>query len=177
MKQLLIIVTLIGFFGCKKTTTPSNENEHEAITKVSLLFFENGIATDTFSINDPDGDGGNLPLTIDTIYILKNKSYTCITKLYNSTQIPAKDVTQNIINQANAHELFYLHNTLVNITRTDKDNDGFTLGLNTIWQIPDTLQSGIVRIKLMHKPFIKGNNDSHTLGHSDVDVNFPLTIK
>ena len=57
----IFIGTLFLFYliGCSKSVDkPNDENEHESINKVELLFSESGGATKTFAIEDADGDGG-----------------------------------------------------------------------------------------------------------------------
>ena len=70
MKQVkrIFIGTLFLFclIGCSKSVDkPNDENEHESINKIELLFSESGGATKTFAIEDADGDGGKPPSRID----------------------------------------------------------------------------------------------------------------
>ncbi len=72
MKQLKVGVIYAVFMmlmvGCSKdVSNPNDENEHEAINKIELVFAETGGATTSFIMEDPDGDGGNPPSRIDTI--------------------------------------------------------------------------------------------------------------
>jgi hypothetical protein len=92
MKQVKRI--FIGAFflscliGCSKSVDkPNDENEHESINKIELIFSESGGTTKTFSIEDADGDGGNPPSRIDTIVAQPNKQYTVAVKLYNITNL------------------------------------------------------------------------------------------
>ena len=64
MKQLKVGIIYAVFMmlmvGCSKDVSkPNDENEHEAINKIELVFAETSGATTSFVIEDPDGDGGN----------------------------------------------------------------------------------------------------------------------
>lgn len=172
---MIITLAIVSLAACKKTENPNNENEHEAITTLSLIFKLNNAVIDTFVFDDPDGDGGNVPVRIDTIKLMANTNYTAEVLLTNKTKNPPSDVTGTIKNQANAHEMYYLTDSPIQITKTDKDISGFPLGLQTIWVTTNGF-TGTVRIKLMHKPLIKGNNDNPNVGHSDIDITMPLQV-
>ncbi|MFN4082428.1 MAG: hypothetical protein ACK4K9_02245 [Bacteroidia bacterium] len=168
----------IAIAACKKTGNPNNENEHDAITTVQLIFKTDTLPPDTFFYDDPDGDGGNYPLTIDTIKLTSKKIYNVEVRFLNKTKNPAVDVTQIVIEQATAHEVFYLPLGLnLLIEKTDKDKAGFPLGLKSIWSTATPLQKGQIRIKLMHKPVVKGANDSPNIGHTDVDIYMPIIVE
>lgn len=176
----LIYFTILYMFvlsSCEDPEDANNENEHEAITTVAIYVSKTGIPTDTFYFDDPDGDGGNPPLLTDTIKLDTQSTYSVSLRFFNKTKYPTSDVTPTIQEQSTSHEVFILPtNAEFAITRTDKDAVGFPLGLLSIWQTANIPIQGSVRIKLMHKPVIKGSNDSPEKGHSDIDVIFPLKI-
>lgn len=174
-KTMIVALAILTLAACKKTENPNNENEHEAITTLSLIFKTNNNVVDTFVFDDPDGDGGNIPMRIDTIKLLANTTYTAEVLLTNKTKNPPSDVTGTIRSQSNAHELYYLTSSNIQIVKTDKDASGFPLGLTSTWTTTNGL-TGTVRIKLMHKPLIKGANDNPTVGHSDIDATMPLRV-
>jgi hypothetical protein len=176
MKKIVIVtLVIVSLAACKKTENPKNEHEHEAITTLSLIFKLNNTVVDTFVFDDPDGDGGNAPIRIDTIKLMANNTYTAEVLFTNKTKNPPSHVTGTIRNQANAHEVYYLTDSPIQIIKTDKDNSGFPLGLQSTWITTNSF-IGTVRIKLMHKPLIKGNNDGPNVGHSDIDLIMPLQV-
>ncbi len=179
MKKLTIfIIAAISFAACKDTDNPRSENEHEAITTVSLIFTDPMGVKDTFLFDDPDGDGGNVPLAIDTIKLKKSTVYNVDLLLVNKTKTPPSDVAPTIKNQGTSHEFFYLtQNIDLAIVKKDKDNNGFPLGFISTWTTGVQEATGAVRVKLMHKPLIKGSNDSPNVGHSDIDITFPVFVK
>jgi hypothetical protein len=182
MKEALRILGLtcaivLHLNACKKASTPNDENEHEAINKIELVMSSGGVVTGTFIVEDVDGDGGNPPSRIDTIKLAPGKTYTASISFKNIVGTVVKDLTTTIKAQGNAHEVFYLPTGIsVVVTKTDTDAVGRPLGLNSTWQTSAT-GTGIVLIKLMHKPFSKGMNDGPDVGHSDISIYVPLKIQ
>ena len=91
MKQIrttLLLLIMISLIGCtKQVSNPNDENEHEAINKVELVFIEPGGISKSFIVEDADGDGGNPPSRIDTILAVTGKQYNVSVKLYNITNL------------------------------------------------------------------------------------------
>ena len=182
MKQVkrIFIGTLFLFclIGCSKSVDkPNDENEHESINKIELLFSESGGATKTFAIEDADGDGGKPPSRIDTILVQPNKLYTVAVKLYNITNGVAKDVSSMIQAQGASHEFYFIPSGInVVIQKTDKDKNGYPIGFQSNWQF-STAGTGSILLKLMHKTALKGPNDGPNVGHSDIQISLPTIIK
>jgi len=177
---LFVVGSLSGFYlsSCDKTKNPKAETEHEAITTLSLVFSQGGVVLDTFKFDDPDGVGGLPPQQSDTIRLQQNQSYDVRVSFTNKTKTPPVDVTPTIVRQGFAHEVYYLPNSLsIEIEKTDLDGLGLPLGLVSIWRTGAASGTGAVRVKLMHKPSVKGANDSPNLGHSDVDVFFQTILQ
>jgi hypothetical protein len=180
MKKTRIMLASFGvltMMSCKKDVAkPNDESEHEAINSVTLSFSDNSGTTRTFKLEDPDGDGGNPPTRIDNITLQANKTYNLQVTLQNISGGTTKDITATVQSQSKNHEFFFLPaGVAVTINKTDRDANNYPIGLASTW-ITTTTGNGTVRIKLMHKPFIKGPNDAPTIGHSDLDVNLPLII-
>jgi hypothetical protein len=174
--MLAALSTVIVLGSCKKTSSPNNENEHEAITTVNMVFKQNGNTVFTYVFDDPDGDGGNPPARKDVIALGTNQTYDVELTLLNKTKNPVSDVTPTIRNQATSHEMFYLFTGITpTVQKLDTDANGFPLGLRTRW-ITTTAGNGTMRLKLMHKPLIKGPTDSPDKGHSDIDVSFDVRV-
>lgn len=182
MKQLIRI--LFGIFfaismtGCSKNVEkPNDENEHESINRIELVFSESGGSSKTFMLEDPDGDGGNPPSRIDTITAQANKQYTVVVKLYNITNGAAKDVSSTIQAQGASHEFYFIPTGItVAIQKTDKDKNGYPIGFQSNWQF-STAGTGSILLKLMHKTALKGPNDGPNVGHSDIQISLPTIIK
>jgi hypothetical protein len=179
MKSFFSLLILFSFaaFSCKKTTSPNDENEHEAINKVVLTFSLPGGAAQTFLAEDPDGDGGNPPIRVDTIRLVKNQSYTVSFQVFNVVSGVEKNITPTIIAQGRSHEVFFIPSGVaLSITKTDRDLSGFPIGVSSTWQTSGPA-NGQVLVKLMHKTGIKGPNDSPDKGHSDLELPMPVRIE
>jgi hypothetical protein len=162
--------------ACKKTSSPNNETEHEAITTITLNFKQGSTTVYTYVFDDPDGDGGNAPTRKDVIALAANQTYMVDITLLNKTKTPVSDVTPKIIQQATSHEFYYLPASLnLTVQKTDVDANGFPLGYNSRWSTTSA-GTGTLRLKLMHKPIIKGPNDNPDKGHTDIDIVFDARI-
>ena len=182
MKQIKLgaicaaFMILIGSCS-KEVSNPNDENEHEAINKIELVFAETGGATTSFVIEDPDGDGGNPPSRIDTIKINSNKQYNVTVKIYNIANGVVKDVSATVLMQATSHEFYFIPSGVsVTVQKTDKDKSGYPIGFSSTWQT-SSAGTGSILFKLMHKTALKGPNDGPNVGHSDIQLNLPITIK
>ena len=128
-------------------------------------------------MEDPDGDGGNPPSRIDTIFAITGKQYSVSVKLFNISSGVVKEVTASIVSQAAAHELYFIPSGITAvIQKTDKDKNGYPVGFQSNWQF-STTGSGSILLKLMHKTALKGANDGPNVGHSDIQISMPTIIK
>ena len=181
MRSKVYMYFLLGVFwmaGCKKASSPNNENEHAAINGVELIFTQDGNPVGTFIAEDPDGDGGAPPSRIDTIKLPSSvKPYQVQIIVKNISNGLTKELNTKIQEQGTSHEFYYLSEGLnMSITKKDKDANGYPLGFLTDWAI-NTAGEGKLTIKLMHKTLIKGPNDPPTKGHSDIEIIFPVKIQ
>jgi len=172
---LLILIGSIA--SCKKASNPNNETEHAAVNGMELIFRQGATVVGTFIAEDPDGDGGNPPTRIDRITLNAGQAYSVQIVIKNISNGVIKDITPTIQQQGREHEFFYLPSGVnVTITKTDKDSNGFPLGIQSTWTAA-AAGTGNVTVKLMHKPLIKGPNDDPSKGHSDLQVVFPITVQ
>ncbi len=179
----ILIALSIMFSSCKKDETDKIEfkgNEEELITTVVLEFTNDSSGqVSTFEFNDPDGFGGNLPIQLDTIELMKaSVSNLTVKFLDKSDPQNIEDITLEIINEAKDHLVCFDVSPTVNglvIQKTDSDGT-FPIGLNSKWILNQnaTATNGNVIITLKHQPSVK--DGSCNLGDTDVEVKFPLTL-
>lgn len=178
MNRSFALLLLVGsvFAACKKPSDANDENEHEAINKVTLTFSRPGATNLVFVAEDPDGDGGLPPSRIDTIRLAAGQLYTAEVRFINIVNGVETDLTPEIITEGAAHEVFYVPTGLtLSISKTDRDVNGFPIGVATSWQT-GPVAIGSLLVKLTHKPGIKGPNDSPNLGHSDLQLAMPIRL-
>lgn len=171
------LVVAVGCSSCKKTSVPNNETEHNAINGVELIFKQGSTVVATVVAEDPDGDGGNPPTRIDPIDLKAGQTYAASIVIKNISNGVVRDVTSEIQLQGKEHEFFFIPGGVnLTVTKTDKDANGFPLGIQTSWTTASA-GTGTVMVKLMHKPLIKGPNDDPAKGHSDVQIIFPVRVQ
>jgi hypothetical protein len=175
LKLCLVFLFITGILSCKKPSVANNENEHEAINKVELIFTSPS-STTNFVAEDPDGDGGMPPTRIDTIKLTAGQTYDVQLRVINMVSGVEKDITPTIVSQGRSHEVFFITTgASALITKTDRDLSGYPIGIRSSW-VAGATASGSVLIKLMHKTGIKGPSDSPDLGHSDLQLAMPLKL-
>ena len=105
--SLLLLASALVFTGCDDDDDPPAENEEEIINFMRLTFTPAGGGPDdavTFEALDSDADG---PLDYEaaTINLLADTTYILTIEVENT--IEGKDVTEEIQNEATAHQFFF----------------------------------------------------------------------
>lgn len=167
-----LLLTLV-FAACKKD---KKETEQENITTVVVhLTATDGSLDQEFEWNDADGPGGNAP-DIQTIALAAGKTYTCHLHVYDRSQSPAEDITEEIEAESAAHLFVFSVSTAnLQIADADTDDNGKPFRLETTWTT-GAASSGTVNVVLKHEPD-KSAADPNATGETDFDVTFPVTIQ
>ncbi len=183
-KFIFLFVAIVGIYvsgcKCKGTDCPCDGDncEEELITSV-VLTFKDSASTDSlvYAFRDPDGDGANAATEHDTIRLAADKTYLVSAKILNESVSPADNITEEIYEERNDHQFFYLF-TNVNVNFTYKDDDTNTpplpVGINTQWKT-GAASNGNVQMILKHQPSVKDNKQ--TTGDTDVEVVFQTVIQ
>ncbi len=183
MKSLEILTLLtcciLFFFSCK--TDPVVPNEEEVITTLNYTLIGSSGDTAVFYFQDLDGDGGNAPMmTADTL--MANSTYTGQLTLLNETETPAENITDEVIGEAEEHQVFYsitLNNTSVSYSDTDSNNK--PLGIQTNLTT-GAAEHGSMTIVLKHEPNKDATGVSNGLidnagGETDIEVTFHMHVQ
>lgn len=191
---LLLTTTILMFSSCE-SNDPEDENEGELITDVTLLFTEvdpSGVVVGgTFLVKASDPDGlelGSNP-TIETINLEIGKTYRLELELFN--RIENEDITEEIEEEADEHQFFFLGSAFVGSTvltymYDDEDEDGNPIGLRGFVTVASSPSSNNAQFRLilrhdLNKSF-PGANDPHfenfvqAGGETDLDITFPLVL-
>ncbi len=171
-------MVVIALAGCSKDKDEV-VNEEELITTVSLNFQKVGAPTESFTItfSDPDGEGGNPPVSFDEITLNPNASYTCTIELLNESVSPAEDITEEVRAEGADHEFYYIPSEpFVTIEKEDTDSNSLPIGISSTW-LTGSAATGTVRVVLKHKPGSKRAGDPVTKGETDIDLNFTIKIQ
>ncbi|MDU0371000.1 hypothetical protein ACFPAF_11390 [Hymenobacter endophyticus] len=157
--------------------TPTPDDDNEQITTVRYeLTPTTGGSTLTAQYRDVDGDGGAAPV-ISGLTLAANTTYTGKIVLLDETKTPAEDISAEVKEEADEHLFVYTpSNVNLTVTRTDKDKNNLEVGLETRLQTAAaSATAGTLRVTLRHQPGTK--NGSATPGDTDVEVDFPVTVK
>lgn len=178
LSGLLALSTLAS---CSKKEDPIIPNEEELITTVNLTFSSED-DTVIFRFQDLDGPGGNDPIIVNGS-LIPNKVYEGSIELLNEIENPAEEITEEVKDEAEEHQFFYIlsDSQLGQIDYTDQDMDGFPIGLSTVWS---TLNSttGKLTVVLKHEPIknasgVSDGDMTNAGGETDIEVEFDVTIQ
>ena len=177
-KPALMLFLAAGLVSsCDNDNEEAPENEEELITTVSLLMQDAGtsnIVTATF--RDPDGEGGNAPTKFDEIVLKPNTVYNTTVVLLNESVTPAEDITEEVEEEADDHQLFYTPTTGLNVTVTYNDQDSKNLPVGLSTKITTGAAStGKLKVTLKHQPGTKNNNIA--TGETDVELDFTTRVQ
>lgn len=107
-----------------------HDHDHDAVTTVVLTLVAQG-SNDTTRVTweDLDGIGGNNPNRIDTLFLRPGTIYVGSVQFENRAESPAKNLTEDVLEDANEHQVFYaVSNSLGQVSVLDKDGRGLPLG-------------------------------------------------
>lgn len=194
MIPLVAIAVLIT--GCEKEEDeiPQKENEEEVITDVKLIFTNDDDPDDIVQAmaKDPDGNGVEELVILDTINLNKNKSYTLTFEIMNNLETPGEDIREEIKEEDDEHQIFFgfsndafsdplgngnIDNASDTIIYNDYDASNNPLGLSTGWKTSSSiLTGGNFTVQLQHQPDVKTSTSTSTTGDTDFKLEFVLNI-
>ena len=198
---LLLIMT-----GCSDVEGDAHDHdhhdhEHEVITTVVLNFSAQGDDSESleFVWADPENDGSPV---IDDIVLEDGVAYDVYVEFINELEDPAEDITPEIADEAEEHQVFFTgsavegpatgsnDDAVVSHAYLDADADGLPVGLeNEIVSL--TAGSGELILTLRHMPEESGSpvkvegaagdvaegGFSAIGGADDVSVTFSITVE
>lgn len=186
-----LLAAALAVAGCKKddpTAPDPNPNPQELITTVILQLTDTtGNAANTINavFRDIDGPGGTPP-TIDTLRLKSGVGYNCHILLLDQTKTPVDTISHEVEEEGKSHRLwhFVAGSASGRITIVNMDDDGGTptplpVGLHIRVNVTaGGATTGTFRTLLKHyvPESLKRSDTNGTLGNTDVDVTFPLTI-
>ena len=181
MKNSLLISILllfsIGFIACEKED-PIIPNEEELITTLKLSFQPVGGGSPVeFSFQDLDGDGGNAPVITSGV-LAPNTSYTCTLELLNELETPPEDITEEVEEEGDEHQLFYqISDANLSFSYTDQDSKGNPIGIITS-SMTGAASTGSLTVILRHQPTKPNDGTADNAGgETDIQVTFDVIIR
>lgn len=187
MKKTFVVLSMLvavggSFYGCNDDEDPIIPNEEEVITSLIYTLTPVGGGLDVeFRFVDLDGDGGDDPfVTVDTLEA--NQTYTGSVKLLNESETPSEDITLEVLEEDEEHQLFFVSSVSdVSITYSDQDANGNPVGVNTEVMSGDSA-NGTLTVILRHEPNkeaagVKDGDPTNAGGETDIEVVFPLYVR
>ncbi|MCR5863445.1 type 1 periplasmic binding fold superfamily protein [Flavobacterium sp. J372] len=156
-KIFAIALTALFAASCSDddATTAVPVNEEEVITTVTATFVpQGGGDTVTLTYRDLDGDGPNLPVPTISGPFISGKTYAGSVTFLNELVNPAENITEEIEEEGDEHQIFFVQTggNLGTFTYTDTDVNGKPVGLNVNFNTSNTAATGQLRIVLVHEP-------------------------
>lgn len=197
---IVAMYALTFFLACKDNEL-KKENVPELITKATLTFTPAaGGAPVVVTATDPDGEGVKDIAVDGAITLQKNTTYVLGIQLINGLAKPGEDgydLTAEVEEEGVDHQFFFswTNNVFsdpagngnidngadaVNYTggANSKDQNNRPLGLTTTWTASTTtVAAGSFRVLLKHQPDLKTDTSDATVGESDLDITFDITIQ
>jgi hypothetical protein len=178
--QALSLVAVLFMTSCTDDDAVTIINEEELITTVELELTNTADATNVvlFKSVDIDGEGPDDPIITVTGTVNASSTYLGEVRFLNESIAPSEDITEEVIEESNDHEVFYTTSiTGLTITKTDVDANGNPLGVLSSFQT-GAIGTGILTVVLRHEP-IKPNDNTliGAGGETDAEVSFTFEVE
>lgn len=178
----VLFVSSLLFVGCNNNDddTPEPVNEEEVITTLTVTLIPQGGGDPiSWASRDLDGDGPNDPVIAVSGPLAANTTYDGVVILLNETEDPAENITEEVEEEDDEHQMFYIVSGGLNVTTdyTNFDGDGNPLGTQFTLETGEA-SNGTVNVVLRHEP--KKPNDGSlgdAGGETDISVNFSVTVQ
>jgi len=169
----------LAMLGCSDDdTTPEIINEDELITTVILTLTPDSGDQVVLTTIDLDGDGPDEPVTTVVGSFSENTQYQGVVQFLNETEDPAEDITQEVIEEADEHQVFYTISEGLNIQTTyeDQDSQGNPLGVQ-ITLSTGAASEGSLTVTLRHEPVKPNDGLDSAGGETDISTSFDVSIQ
>ena len=177
-KYALLAIPFLYFSCDDDDDTPDPVNEEEVITTMNVtLVAHDGSGTVFMSSVDNDGDGPNAPVVTVSGPISAASSYSGSIEFLNEMEDPAEDITEEVIEEADEHQVFFSTNgVFLDFVYGDFDSNGNPLGTQFVLA-PEGTGSGTITITLVHEPAKPNDGLSTAGGETDIEVTFDVVVE
>ncbi len=178
-KALFLATTSLFLASCSDDDN-GPVNEEEVITTVTTTL-TNGATTITLTSRDLDGDGPNAPVVTVSGNLEANTVYNGKITFLNETVTPAEDITVEIEEEGEDHQIFYqVPSGLGTFGYTDFDVNAKPVGL-TFTYTTGNAGTGNLTVTLRHLPNksatgVAGGDITNAGGATDAQVIYPIVI-
>jgi hypothetical protein len=179
-KYVTLLFLSLGLFASCSDDDPDAVNEEEVITTVTLaLTPQGGGTTVVFQSRDLDGDGPDQPIISVTGDLMANTQYEGTIEFLNELEDPAEDITTEVFDEGDEHQVIYTFNGTsgTSITYDDMDEDGNPIGLMVLLNSGTAADNNMLTVVLKHEP-TKPNDGTiaGAGGETDVEATFTYNV-
>lgn len=183
IKYTSVAIMALFISSCSDDDKPSVNtpvNEEEVITTV-ITTLTNGSQTVTLTSRDLDGDGPNAPVVTASGNLTANTTYTGTVKFLNELVNPAEDITEEIHEEGDEHQIFFQASAaLGTFTYTDLDENSKPVGLSFRY-VTGNAASGNLIVTLIHEPNknaegVAAGNITNAGGATDAQISYPIVV-
>jgi hypothetical protein len=178
--SVFLSLSLLLFSCSNDDDVPVPVNEEEIITTVTATLTPSGGGSAiTLQSRDLDGDGPNDPVITVSGNLNAGTTYNGAIVFLNETVNPAEDITEEVNEEADEHQIFFETNGGLQATFTYLNFDGNGNPLGTLFSVETgSASTGNLNIVLRHEP-TKPNDGTlaDAGGETDISVTFPLVIQ
>lgn len=186
LKFLVLPVLFLALFAsCSNDDDPEIVNEEEVITRMIVTLSPQGGGTDIIlQIEDTDGKDGPAPAVITPMNAVftANTTYNGSIVLWNDTETPAENKTEEIEEEDDEHQFFYtLNGNVGSTTYVDFDADGNPLGLEFTFTT-GAIATGTMTVTLIHEPNkdamgVSDGDIANATGETDIEATFNISVQ
>lgn len=183
VKLVSIFSLLAVFASCSDDDDVQIINEEEVITTLTVNLVNN-VSGDvkTLQYQDFDGDGPDAPIiTADNLEA--NATYTGNIEFLNESVTPVEDITVEVVEEGQEHQVFFIAPATLNadFTYADTDADNNPIGVEFTLTTGEA-SNGTLSIILIHDgdKFAEGaaqGNIDNVGGETDIEANFSIVIE
>ena len=169
----------LAMLGCSDDdTAPEIINEDELITTVILTLTPDSGDQVVLTTKDLDGVGPDEPVTTVVGNFSENTIYDGTVAFLDESGEEVEDITQEVIEEADEHQVFYTVGEGLNITTTylDSDSNGNPLGVSITLETGEA-SSGSLTVTLRHEPVKPNDGLESAGGETDISTSFDVSIQ
>ena len=181
--KFLSMLAFLGLFlvSCSDDDddNPDPVNEEEVITTMTItLVPQGGGTTITLQTRDIDGDGPGAPIDDVSGSLAENTVYDGAIEFLNETESPVEDITEEVEEEDDEHQVFYVVGGGLNVTTEYANFDGDGNPLGTEFTLTTTTAStGTLQFVLRHEPTKPNTGLGDAGGETDIERTFDVTIE
>ena len=180
MKNISFYALLsIAMIGCSDDdSAPEVINDEELITTVILTLTQESGDQVVLTTVDLDGDGPDEPVTTVVGNFSENTIYDGTVAFLDESGEEVEDITQEVIEEADEHQVFYTISEGLNIQTNyeDQDSQGNPLGVQ-ITLSTGAASEGSLTVTLRHEPVKPNDGLESAGGETDITTSFDVTIE